>query len=73
MAAPVRVWAISDVHSDYPENEAWVKALAKSNVGYESDVIIVAGDVSDNTDTLLRTMDGARVCVWKREGLGFFV
>ena len=58
MTAPVRVWAISDVHSDYAENEAWVRTLASANKGYEQDVIIVAGDVSDCSTTLLRTMEG---------------
>lgn len=57
MTAPVRVWAISDVHSDYADNEAWVRALASANKGFENDVIIVAGDVSDCSATLLRTME----------------
>ena len=67
MAAPLRVWAISDVHADYKENEAWVTALAGANRGYENDCIIVAGDVSDCTTTLLRTMEGVCVSVRERE------
>ncbi|KAA3610006.1 MAG: hypothetical protein D8M58_07805 [Calditrichaeota bacterium] len=41
-----RVFAISDLHVDYDQNMNWVKGL--SNSDYKDDVLIVAGDVSDN-------------------------
>lgn len=53
-AAAPRIFAVSDVHSDYPENLAWVQAL-EGRYG-EDDAIIVAGDVSDCTATLLATL-----------------
>lgn len=57
----VRVYAISDVHTDYKENLAWVEQHC-SEVGEtsgESDetVIIVAGDVSDDLVTFRRTFE----------------
>jgi Icc-related predicted phosphoesterase len=51
---PPRIFAVSDVHSDYPDNLAWVESLA-GRYG-PADAIIVAGDVSDCTETLLRTL-----------------
>lgn len=41
----MRVFAISDLHVDYPENMSWVRRLSRAE--YREDVLILAGDVSD--------------------------
>ena len=46
----MRVFALSDVHVDYPENLEWVLGL--SNIDYQNDVLILAGDVSDDLKKL---------------------
>lgn len=43
---PMRVFAISDLHVDFPENNAWVGQLSAAD--YTDDVLLVAGDVSDS-------------------------
>jgi hypothetical protein len=53
----LQVYAISDLHTDYSDNLAWVKQLpavseapgAHPNV---TSILLVAGDLSDNMDTL---------------------
>ena len=54
---PPRIWALSDLHTDYPENRAWCESIA-SSIRYRRDVLLVAGDVSDDTDILQRTLRG---------------
>jgi len=54
---PPRIWALSDLHTDYPENRAWCDSIA-SSTRYRRDVLLVAGDVSDDTDILQRTLRG---------------
>jgi len=41
----MRIFAISDVHVDYPVNAQWVEQLSLAE--YQDDVLILAGDVSD--------------------------
>jgi predicted phosphodiesterase len=41
----MRVFAVSDVHLDYEENRLWLSSL--SDLDYRSDVLILAGDISD--------------------------
>ncbi|MEZ2221551.1 metallophosphoesterase [Rhizobium sp. RCC_161_2] len=41
----MRVFAVSDVHLDYEENRLWLSNL--SDVDYQSDILILAGDISD--------------------------
>lgn len=41
----MRVFAVSDIHLDYEENRLWLSNL--SDVDYRSDVLILAGDISD--------------------------
>ena len=48
-----RVYAVSDLHTDYEENLAWVDALQEDQQG----VLLVAGDVSDKLDRFVRTME----------------
>jgi predicted phosphodiesterase len=45
----MRVFALSDIHADYHENMAWLQAVPAHGA---EDVLILAGDVSDNLDTL---------------------
>ncbi len=42
----MRVFAISDLHTDYRENRGWLENLSRHE--YKSDVIIVAGDIADD-------------------------
>ncbi|KAI4365782.1 hypothetical protein MLD38_021740 [Melastoma candidum] len=49
-----RVFVISDLHTDYPENMDWVKSL--STVKYNRDALIVAGDVAETYKNFVSTM-----------------
>lgn len=42
----MRVFAVSDVHVDYIENREWLTQL--SSVDYRQDILILAGDVTDD-------------------------
>lgn len=42
----IRVFAISDLHVDYAQNMKWLQNLSDSD--YKNDLLIVAGDISDN-------------------------
>lgn len=42
----MRIFAVSDLHIDYPGNKRWVADL--SGMDYRDDVLILAGDVSDS-------------------------
>jgi len=42
----MRVYALSDLHADYPENFAWLQGLSSGDYG--EDVLLLAGDVSDD-------------------------
>ena len=46
----MRVFAISDLHLDYDDNKHWLEQL--SNTDYQSDMLILAGDISDNITLL---------------------
>lgn len=50
----LRVFVVSDLHTDYTENMKWVKDL--SSVRYKNDVLIVAGDVSETYKNFMMTM-----------------
>lgn len=43
----MRVFALSDLHIDYPQNGAWLNQL--STADYQADSLILAGDVTDKT------------------------
>ena len=49
----MKVFAVSDIHTDYPENLEWIKSLTKEEFG--DDALIVAGDVSDDERTFVET------------------
>ena len=48
-----RIFAISDIHVDIPENRRLVESWSATD--YQNDVLIVAGDVTDNM-SLLKTV-----------------
>ncbi|XP_049935537.1 uncharacterized protein LOC116261375 [Nymphaea colorata] len=53
-AEVVRVFALSDLHTDYPENMEWVKNLPA--LQYRNDILIVAGDVAETYNNFVLTM-----------------
>jgi predicted phosphodiesterase len=50
----MRIIAISDLHTDFRENMLLVEQL--SDVTYQRDILIAAGDISDKLDTLKSTL-----------------
>lgn len=50
----IRVFAISDIHTDYLQNLQWVENL--SDTIYLNDIIIVAGDISQQINTIEKTL-----------------
>jgi predicted phosphodiesterase len=61
------VFALSDIHVDYPDNMAWVEAL--SPTAYRHDALILAGDVSDDLNKLAMALH----CVRTKFAQVFFV
>lgn len=53
-ASTMRVYAISDLHTDYEANMEFVKSLSSSL--YLPHTLIVAGDVANTLDTFTTTM-----------------
>jgi len=50
----MRVFATSDLHTDYKENFSWLKEL--SATAYRDDALIVAGDISDRLEIIRETL-----------------
>jgi hypothetical protein len=50
----MRLFATSDLHTDYKENFLWLKEL--SDTEYRDDTLIVAGDVSDRVEIIRETL-----------------
>lgn len=50
----MRVFATSDLHTDYKENFRWLTDL--SDIAYRDDTLIVAGDVSDRLEVIRETL-----------------
>src|SRR6185369_8567150 len=50
----MRVFATSDLHTDYKENFNWLAQL--SDTAYRDDALIVAGDVSDRLEIIRETL-----------------
>ncbi len=63
----MRIYAISDIHVDYDENKTWLNNLSKYE--YIDDIIIVAGDISDNIQLIEETF----IAFGKRFSKVFFV
>lgn len=53
-AVGLRVFVLSDLHTDYSENMEWVKRLP--TVRYKNDTLIVAGDVAETYNNFIVTM-----------------
>ncbi|KAH0976154.1 hypothetical protein GBA52_018053 [Prunus armeniaca] len=53
-AVGLRVFVLSDLHTDYTENMEWVKCLP--TVRYKNDILIVAGDVAETYKNFIVTM-----------------
>lgn len=50
----LRLFAVSDIHTDYQENKNWISSL--SNSDYKNDILILAGDISSNIRLLTQTL-----------------
>ncbi|XP_044465450.1 acyl-carrier-protein phosphodiesterase PptH-like isoform X2 [Mangifera indica] len=50
----LRVFVISDLHTDYSENMRWVKSLSPKR--HKKDVLIVAGDVAETFNNFILTV-----------------
>ena len=50
----MRLFATSDLHTDYEENFSWLKEL--SSTAYRDDALIVAGDVSNRLEIIRKTL-----------------
>ncbi|XP_066381017.1 uncharacterized protein [Miscanthus floridulus] len=62
-AATTRVFVVSDLHTDYPENMDWVRRLPAevgAGKGQGVDALVVAGDVAETRDNFARTMEVLR-------------
>ncbi|KAK8444827.1 hypothetical protein SEVIR_9G207000v4 [Setaria viridis] len=71
-AATTRVFVVSDLHTDYPENMDWVRRLPAevgAGEGPGVDALVVAGDVAETRDNFARTMEVLR----DRFGAVFYV
>ena len=55
----MKVYTVSDVHVDYPENMDWVLSL--NSTAYLGDILVLAGDVSHNLEDLARVDEGGAV------------
>uniref|UniRef100_A0A2N9EJQ5 Calcineurin-like phosphoesterase domain-containing protein n=1 Tax=Fagus sylvatica TaxID=28930 RepID=A0A2N9EJQ5_FAGSY len=53
-AVGLRVFVLSDLHTDYADNMKWVKSI--STVTHKKDVLLVAGDVAELYDNFVLTM-----------------
>ncbi|MCW8876728.1 MAG: metallophosphoesterase [Kangiellaceae bacterium] len=51
----MRVFAVSDIHIDYKDNMRWMLGLSSQD--FQSDVLILAGDVSDNLELLAQCFE----------------
>ncbi|MDN7674837.1 metallophosphoesterase family protein [Burkholderia oklahomensis] len=51
----MRVFAVSDLHVEYPENARWVEALSRYE--HTRDVLILAGDVATDPARIARVFD----------------
>lgn len=54
----MRILALSDVHADHVANAAWLGAISETE--YQHDTLILAGDVSDDLETMTRVFDTLR-------------
>merc|ERR1719162_29393 len=52
--APKRIWAMSDLHTDCPENLKFVEKV--DPLAHREDTLLVAGDVSDDVNVVRHTL-----------------
>lgn len=50
----LRVFVVSDLHTDYYENMAWVRGLSRER--HKNNVLLVAGDVAETCKNFISTM-----------------
>jgi predicted phosphodiesterase len=51
----MRIFAVSDLHVDYPDNKRWIDQLSTNE--YRDSVLLLAGDISDSLDRLRSTIE----------------
>jgi predicted phosphodiesterase len=56
----VRLFVISDIHVDHPANMAWLRQLSRYD--YTDDLLIVAGDIADETELLRASLTHLGAC-----------
>lgn len=54
----MRVFALSDLHADFPENLNWILQL--SDLEYQDDVLVLAGDITDRLQVLVQVLNSLR-------------
>ncbi|MQL72226.1 hypothetical protein Taro_004557 [Colocasia esculenta] len=57
-AGAARVFVLSDLHTDYEENMAWVRRMSSEE--YKGDVLLVPGDVAETYKNFVTTMSMLR-------------
>uniref|UniRef100_A0A7S4VZ89 Rhodanese domain-containing protein n=1 Tax=Alexandrium monilatum TaxID=311494 RepID=A0A7S4VZ89_9DINO len=57
-ARRVRVWAVSDVHTDMKQNMVWIANL--STTAHTDDVLVLAGDVSNKVEEVEATLTACK-------------
>lgn len=53
-ADSLRVFVVSDLHTDYADNMEWVRRMSSDR--YQNDVLIVAGDIAETLSSFVLTM-----------------
>lgn len=56
----MKLFAVSDLHVDYRENLNWIRSLSQED--YQEDVLLLAGDVTDNLRLLGSTLRALKSC-----------
>ena len=46
----MKIFALSDIHIDYTRNRKWLMDLSRAD--YQQDILILAGDISDNAERI---------------------
>ena len=54
-----RIWALSDIHTDYRKNREWCASIC-SNSSFSGDTLLLAGDVSSSLEILRETLTALR-------------
>lgn len=59
----MRIFACSDIHVDYEENLRFFNSVSKSD--FQKDILILAGDVTDNITLLQKVLEHLRACFFQ--------